>query len=417
MNTAIEKFKKRIINFCENKYFKVSLLFILFLLSSGLQIVDKIPMIGKLDGAFFISAALLLTIASLIKGRENNYINIFILLLGGLSFLSVLWSIEPVETFKNSILFISTSIIAIYIGQNYKKSEIFRMLMFWFILLMVANLIAIIFKFPGIYQIDETRYESAIKGLFRHRNSLGLYMAFGGSMSLWFLLQFKDNNKIKSLYAINLLGSIVLLYLSKSMTAMLLGVSFLLLVIITRYKKVSKVLIYSIIPVLIGAVYFLVYQPQWFKDFLLAIGRNPTLTGRSLIWQGAVKAIEYKAFIGYGYGSFWTINPYSVLFILPIYRSIPVNAHNGFMDIMIDFGIIGAIIVFIWLGLTLRKTKKLMDYVSERNYKYLSFSLAYFLFILMYNLFETVFIRQKSVIYITLIIFANMVYRISKEEK
>ncbi|WP_152513245.1 hypothetical protein [Clostridium sp. BL8] len=89
---------------------------------------------------------------------------------------------------------------------------------------MVANLIAIIFKFPGIYQIDETRYESAIKGLFRHRNSLGLYMAFGGSMSLWFLLQFKDNNKIKSLYAINLLGSIVLLYLSKSMTAMLLGV-------------------------------------------------------------------------------------------------------------------------------------------------------------------------------------------------
>ncbi|EQB88378.1 hypothetical protein M918_04350 [Clostridium sp. BL8] len=119
MNTAIEKFKKRIINFCENKYFKVSLLFILFLLSSGLQIVDKIPMIGKLDGAFFISAALLLTIASLIKGRENNYINIFILLLGGLSFLSVLWSIEPVETFKNSILFISTSIIAIYIGQNY----------------------------------------------------------------------------------------------------------------------------------------------------------------------------------------------------------------------------------------------------------------------------------------------------------
>jgi len=162
-----------------------------------------------------------------------------------------------------------------YISKNYEKEEIMKSLLIWFFALVVINLVLVVFKFDIIYQIEETRYNNAIKGIFKHRNTLGLYMSMAIGVGLWFILQNKEKvNKYIPIATVICGG--ILLYLSKSMTSLLLGILIIFLIYFTRYKKFNTILCYSIIPLMIIGVLVLVFTPNWFKEILESLGRNST---------------------------------------------------------------------------------------------------------------------------------------------
>lgn len=401
----------------EKDYFKYGLLIFVLLFSSGIEFIDTFSIIGNLKDLFFVIVPLVLFIIMCKKKQFNLDINIIFIFLAVFSMVSIIWSIDGFVTLKNSILFIGTTIIAIYIGKNYNKKEIFKILLVWFIFLTFGNLLISVLGIGNTFQADETRYTNVIKGMFKHRNLLGFYMTLGASISLWFMVNSKGNKKLQGISLINLLGSLALLLWSRSMTSILLAALALGLVYLSRYKKFNLLMIYSIVPVLIVSVYTLVYQPDWFIDFLKAIGRSPTLTGRSFIWEGSLKAISYKFLLGFGFNCFWTINPYSYYFVIPSYGWIPTHAHNGYLDLMLDFGIIGTMVALSLFPVILNKVRKLMMVDNLINYKYITYSLVYIVFILIYNLMESPIIRQVSTVYILLVIFTNVINSISKEQQ
>jgi O-antigen ligase len=71
------------------------------------------------------------------------------------------------------------------------------------------------------------------------------------------------------------------------------------------------------------------------------LGRDPTLTKRTVIWAFALQMIEARPLLGYGYGVFWD----SVGSVARV-----VNAHNGYLTVILDLGVLGAILLFALLA-------------------------------------------------------------------
>ena len=96
------------------------------------------------------------------------------------------------------------------------------------------------------------------------------------------------------------------------------------------------------------------------------LNRNQDLTGRTEIWSMVMDAILEHPWLGYGYHAFWRgADGPSVDVRLSGW--IPPHAHNGFLDLALDFGIAGPLLfvcllagpAFDALRLAKRQTKAL----------------------------------------------------------
>lgn len=414
----LEEAQNKIFGIFESEWFKYALVFITLFFSTSIELVADIAVIRNIKNAYFLIIPLALIIHMIRKKQINKDINMIFLGLCIFSGLSLTWSISIVDTAKNALLLTGTTIIGVYMSKNYDKKEIMEKLFMWFFVIVVINLILFVLGVNTIYETSDLRYKNAIQGIFTHRNILGLYMSIAISLSLWFLINHENNKVKKILSAITLLGAMFLLFESRSMTSMLLGVFIIGLILITRYRKINKLLCYSVLPLMAFAIVILLFTPDWFKSILESLGRNPTLTGRSIIWTGIIAAIAYKPLFGFGFGAFWTMNPYSVLFVLSEYKiELPSHGHNGYLDVVLDFGIIGLILVAAWVITVLKKINTLSSKEINSNYKYIGYILSFFIFILVFNLVESSLIRQCTATYILVIIFTNMLFQISKEKE
>ena len=85
---------------------------------------------------------------------------------------------------------------------------------------------------------------------------------------------------------------------------------------------------------------------------LNAVGRNETLTGRTtLLWPGVVQAIYTRPWLGYGYNAFWLPDGDWNYFI----GFNPSHAHNGFLQVCLDVGVLGASIAVLAILIALRR--------------------------------------------------------------
>src|SRR5262249_23761737 len=76
--------------------------------------------------------------------------------------------------------------------------------------------------------------------------------------------------------------------------------------------------------------------------FVEILGRETTLTGRLPIWQGILTNFSSHPFFGVGYDAFWTIsNREALRVIFAGSKWAASHAHNGYLDILNELGIIG----------------------------------------------------------------------------
>jgi exopolysaccharide production protein ExoQ len=102
------------------------------------------------------------------------------------------------------------------------------------------------------------------------------------------------------------------------------------------------------IAVVLGA--WLVLQPgcqaifgEPFSNLALeAIGRDPTLTGRSTLWQDCIQMGMKHPILGAGYMGFWTES--TIIAIAVRNTNAPTETHNGYIEIFVELGIVGLVL-------------------------------------------------------------------------
>jgi exopolysaccharide production protein ExoQ len=131
-------------------------------------------------------------------------------------------------------------------------------------------------------------------------------------------------------------------------------------------------------------------------DLLSVVGRDPTLTGRTQIWTVVLDMPVNRA-IGTGFESFWLGERMQRIWNLWWWH--PNEAHNGYIEVLLNLGWIGICL----LALVLLKGYRSVISALRRHRSIASLELAYLLAAVIYSFTEAGF-RMLGLIWIFLLL-------------
>jgi O-antigen ligase len=109
-------------------------------------------------------------------------------------------------------------------------------------------------------------------------------------------------------------------------------------------------------------------------DFASVVGRNSTLTGRTEIWAGLLPIAMQKPILGSGFGGFWTWQTRTVHGVS--------EAHNGYLEVLLDLGFSGILFVSFFLLSSCRKAYKELF----RNFDFGVLWISFIMMTVVYNI-------------------------------
>jgi exopolysaccharide production protein ExoQ len=93
------------------------------------------------------------------------------------------------------------------------------------------------------------------------------------------------------------------------------------------------------------------------------LGKDTTFSARTIIWNVVKEHIQGAPYLGTGYGAYWTgPEPTSPSYVfVPLMYFYPTEAHNGYLDVVNDLGLLGLACVLAFLFWFLRQGLQLMQ--------------------------------------------------------
>jgi exopolysaccharide production protein ExoQ len=251
---------------------------------------------------------------------------------------STFWSTFPDLTAKRAFGLFGTSLIGFYIATRFKLATFLECLVLSTGIAAVLSVLAILFVHRiGIMQNE---YAGAWQGIYGHKNVLAAAMVFGIMNAL--LLAIASTGPRRRIYIALLVLFTGLLAGSRSATSMLIAVTMVALIIFTLLMKSRRHAAATGMAIVIGAAVVAIAIPALGIDtqaFFDLLGRDSTLTGRTDIWPYAIEAIGDRPLLGWGYKAFWLDNGPVQQYITSDW--LPFHAHNGFLELSIDVGMVG----------------------------------------------------------------------------
>ena len=270
--------------------------------------------------------------------RKEKYLSLFILF----CLISFLWSNYSLISFKRSfqlfITFITILNAVLYIRSDYLVIS----------LKIVSYLYIIITFFSGLLipQAIDPIFGSW-RGIELHKNLLGHTSLMIFTLGVYFFYESKNKfSKYNSLLLMVL--STLAIILSGSSTNMIGFIIVILILFVTNIDKHFSSLgvgrLFSnliIITIILASIILSIYSEEILSFIPGLFGKDLSFTGRDLIWAYIWTEVQKKFWIGYGYGSYWIMGA-PVIDLFKSYVGWRVNeAHNGFLEIILQTGIIG----------------------------------------------------------------------------
>ena len=203
--------------------------------------------------------------------------------------------------------------------------------------------------------------------------------------------------------------AIFLLFLSDCKTA--LGLAFIspflagLTLIARKITRMSPVIILLSIPF----CYVLLSSVSNFNTSRISymLYGDSSLTGRTIIWDFAQYEIGRSPLLGWGYQSFWLVPDSPSITDAPGWVKTMPNAHNGYYDTMLEMGYAGLAFLLVFIVVTLHSTGRVADRDPRRAQLLLSLAL----FIILYNYFESLWMRGFEFLWVVFVIVAAEIGR------
>jgi O-antigen ligase len=188
-------------------------------------------------------------------------------------------------------------------------------------------------------------------------------------------------------------------YSATSIALLIVGLGILLML-----RRMSHILDYRCMAFLFLIVAGLGYALTWGLSInppnLVAswVGRDATLTGRVDIWAHVMEDYRQHQVVGVGYGGYW-IEP------LVIGRANVCEAHNGYLDILIELGALGLFLFSVATVAFFRKSGQLYMHDVEWG----SFIITVLLISLVHNITESSLLKSNLLVWNVLLFFMVVV--------
>jgi len=252
--------------------------------------------------------------------------------------LSVTWSVRPDLTSYRAIVAIGIASFGVWFGMGLRLREQVVALALFSIGVSTSSMAIVVLR-P---RLGQSNIDSSWSGIFANANSLAPAAVVGILAAAGLVVEYRRLSIRTGAVA---LGALNLVLLVKSMS-------------FTGYSALLMAAVVSFAFALIPAVKNRGWSGTvvgWLAAFITlgigifgwthvgsladAVGQNPTLSSRSVIWDATNQFIANRPFHGYGYWAFWENAQYSE----PIGRWYG-SAHNSVLEVAVGLGWVGAVL-------------------------------------------------------------------------
>lgn len=324
--------------------------------------------------------------------------NFLIWALPVLATMSYLWSDLPDESLRKGIATIQTSYFGLYFASRFSVRQQLHILAWVFGIVAILSLLFGI-AFPGA-SIELGANAGSFRGPFTQKNILARLAVLGAIVFFLNALQKKQSAIRKFVLWSGFLINVLLILLSTSKTALLLLL--MILVLFPLYKALrwkNTIIIPLIIMIIVCSGSILTILISNWEASLNAIGRDATLSGRTGLWEAAIQKISERPWLGYGYQAFWQDDGGAV----EIWKSEgykPPHAHNGFVNVPLDLGLIGLSIFLATIAINYVRSIVFLRSVTTITGLW---PIYYLTFFFMYNHSENTIIENNSIFWTLLV--------------
>ena len=332
----------------------------------------------------------------------------YIWVLTGLVLLSLFWSVAPSKTLVRGVALVGTTLFGVYFATRYSMIQQLQMLAWMFGISIVLSLLFGV----ALPQYGVVRDEVGInwRGIYIHKNILGAMMSL--SSIIFFLLAIGAKRNRLPLWG-GFSFSLILVVLSTSKTSLLKVVQLLGLILVCRTLRWQyNLMIPALMAVVtVGAIFYV-----WFTSnadaALGSIGKDATLTGRTDLWPLVWEIIWKHPWLGYGYGALWLDWDSETAYIWRTMRWSAPNSHNGFLELLLQFGITGLLIFL--LGFLTNLVKSLV-WIRLSRLSECFWPVTYMVYTLLSNLTEASVMVQNDLLWVVFVT-VNISFQTSFEE-
>ncbi len=355
--------------------------------------VDAVFFFGLIAGGLYVLHRRRVSLALFL--RNNPWVAIYL----AYCFLAVLWSDYPFVAFKRWTKLFGQPVMVLIVLTEPDPMEAFVRLFKRLAYVWIPISILFIKYFPELGRSYSYWTGQAMNnGINMGKNGLGFDCMVLGFFFFWYFLMVRQREKGAArkneliLCIVFLALDYWLLNLAQSSSSLVctliaIGVLLFLGLRFVKAQRIGAYLAAGVVICVLAEALFGIHE-----TVISALGKDPTLTGRTEVWQFLLKA-DINPVLGEGFESFWlgdipkTLNamydPHSVVFN---------EAHNGYLETYLNLGLLGLMITLGLIVATFLKARQAL--INDFNFG--RFRLAYLVAILIYNWSEAAF-RTHSV--------------------
>lgn len=382
---------------------------------------DYINVEGSMHDRIFLSILLILALVVLSRRKidwkkffKDNY---WILILYAYMFISISWTDSISISFKRWVRAIGDIVIVLVILTDSNQFKAIATVFKRCFILLIPLSVVLIKYFPHYGRAIAKYFEpNPWIGVTLHKSSLGQMVMLAALFFLWHIFQKGNGKKIY----LDIIYLIMIAWLlnggghSRSSTSILIIViSIVLYFLLEKYKsKPDRLWAFTagiFVTLLITFVTVDLFFGKSIVDIIsVSIGKDPTLTGRTVLWQDLIILGKQHPFFGSGMQGFWT--PSIQQYLKEIHSGLhswgPRVSHNGYIEVFLDLGIVG----LIFLGFVIITAFRRIVKQFHLHYEYGRICFILLFAALIHNYTESSFVRPTNLIWFIFLIAAINIY-------
>lgn len=316
---------------------------------------------------------------------------------------SIVWSDFPDVSFKRWTKAIGDFVMVLIVLSDLDPAAAAKRFLMRVAYVLIPLSLLFVKYYPELGKVyGKWDYKASYTGVTTNKNALGALCLLFGLACVWCAINaWKNREGLRHIqpliaYGVTLGIALWLFNIADSMTSFSTFLLALPLLLFSnaqssrRRPAMIHILAVSTIAAALIAEFVL-------PSLLVLVNRNPTLTDRTGIWALAL-SLTKNPLVGSGFESFW-LGP-RLAKMWSNYSWGPEEAHNGYIEIYLQLGWLGIVL----LGVVLVTGYRTIVAAWRRNSPTASLMLAYFVVGIIYNMTESAFFRMMAPVWVILLL-------------
>jgi exopolysaccharide production protein ExoQ len=304
--------------------------------------------------------------------------------------LSLAWSDNPQLTVRRTAGLVCTTALGFFLGMRFELRVFLKMLAWTFAIVMFASVVTVVL-FPSLGIMADLDGHGW-RGVYTQKNELARMV---GLALVVFTCLLWESRRNRLVYVVPLALGFGLIVLSRSMTGLIVTTLTLFFGFYRRLRlrPAQSMALFTI--VLFFGFGVTVFLQNHMDPVFALIGRDSTLTGRTALWRLGTAAALKRPLLGAGWDVFWAGPEGDTIRSLVGWEA--PHAHNAFIDMTLNVGLIGLAIFLVALFDCFRRAVR---YSQEPGRPFSLWPLLFYSYMFLYFFTESTPVDRHSLIYI-----------------